>query len=94
MPARNSGCPRESPWLARRNARALPSPLTGPPRCGRQNVNTKLFLQLPMKFSDIVRVKTSYTIFDKDHNTAEEGRSRSLPEVKFLQPSMGVRYDC
>ena len=33
-------------------------------------------------------------IFDKDHDTTEEGRSRSLPEVKFLQPSMGVRYDC
>ena len=33
-------------------------------------------------------------IFNKDHDTAEEGRSRSLLEVKFLQPSMGVRYDC
>jgi hypothetical protein len=34
------------------------------------------------------------TIFDKDHDTAEEGRSGGLPEVKFLQPSTGVRYDC
>ena len=34
------------------------------------------------------------TVFDKDHDTAEEGRSRGLPEVKFLQPSMGVRYEC
>ena len=33
------------------------------------------------------------TIFDKDYNTAEEGRLRGLLEVKFLQPSMGVRYD-
>jgi hypothetical protein len=74
--------------------RALPSLLTAPPRCGRQNANTKLFLQLLIKFGDIVRVKTSCTIFDKDHDTAEEGRSRSLPEVKFLQPSIGVRYDC
>jgi len=32
-------------------------------------------------------------IFNKDHDTAEEGRSQSLPEVKFLQPSIGVRYD-
>ena len=62
--------------------------LTGPPRCGRQNANRKLFLQLPMKFGDIVRVKISCTIFDKDHDTAEEGRSRSLPEVKFLQPTI------
>ena len=34
------------------------------------------------------------TIFNKDYDTAEEGRLRGLPEVKFLQPSMGVRYDC
>ena len=34
------------------------------------------------------------TIFDKDHDTAEEGRPRGLPEVKFLQSTMGVRYDC
>jgi hypothetical protein len=48
-------------WLGEltKDARALPSPLTGPARCGRQNANTKLFLQLPMKFGDIVRVGTS-----------------------------------
>jgi hypothetical protein len=40
------------------------------------------------------RTGGNLTIFDKDHDTTEEGRSRSLPEVKFLQPSMGVRYDC
>ena len=51
-----------------------PLPLNcAPPRCGRQNANTKPFLQLLMKFGDIVRVKTSCTIFNKDHNTAEEG---------------------
>jgi hypothetical protein len=38
---------------------ALPSPLTRPAYYGRQNANTKLFLQLPMKFGDIVRVGTS-----------------------------------
>jgi hypothetical protein len=40
------------------------------------------------------RMGGNLTIFNKDHDTAEEGRSRGLPEVKFLQPSMGVRYDC
>ena len=39
------------------------------------------------------RMGGNLTIFDKDHDTAEEGRLRSLPEVKFLQPSMGVRYN-
>jgi hypothetical protein len=39
------------------------------------------------------RMGGTLTVFDKDHDTAEEGRSRGLPEVKFLQPSMGVRYD-
>ena len=37
------------------------------------------------------RMGGNLTIFDKDHDTAEKG---GLPEVKFLQPSMGVRYDC
>ena len=63
-----------------------------PPYCGRQNANTTLSLRLLMKFSKY-RTGGNLTIFDKDHDTAE-GRSRSLPEVKFLQPSMGVRYDC
>ena len=39
-------------------------------RCGRQNANTMLPLQLPMKFGNIVRVETS-KIFDKDHDTAD-----------------------
>ena len=33
------------------------------------------------------------TIFNKDYDTTEEGRLRGLLEVKFLQPSIGVRYD-
>ena len=64
-----------------------------PPYCGRQNANTTLSLQWSTKFGNIVWVET-LTIFDKDYDTTEEGRSRGLPEVKFLQPSMGVRYDC
>jgi hypothetical protein len=39
------------------------------------------------------RMGGNLTIYDKDHDATEEGRLRGLPEVKFLQPSMGVRYD-
>src|SRR6266567_5434549 len=54
--------------------------------CLCQNVNATLFLQLPMKFSNVIR--GNLTIFNKDHDTTDEGRSR-----RFLQPSIRLRYN-
>ena len=59
-----------------------------PPYCGRQNANTTLSLQRPTKFGNY-RTGGNPMIFDKDHDTAEEGRSRSLPEVKVLAAKHG-----
>ena len=57
------GCPGESRWLARRIKLRIytsSSPLFYLClRCGRQNADTTLSLQLPMKFGNIVRVETS-----------------------------------
>ena len=51
---------------------------------------------VPAIADEIWRYRTgeNLVLFEKDHDIAEEGRPRSLSEVKFLQPSMGVRYDC
>jgi len=65
VPARKDlfGCPGESRWLARGiklETYASSSPIFYLRlRCGRQNANTTLSLQLPMKFGNTVRVETS-----------------------------------
>ena len=54
-----------------------------------------LFLQLPDEIWQC-RTGENLMIFDKDHDITEEGRLRiasSLRSFKFLQPSIGVRYD-
>ena len=60
------GCPGEPPWLARRiKSKQLGTCLTYASSfslfclCLRQNTNTMLSLQLPMKFDNIVRVEPS-----------------------------------
>ena len=88
------GCPGEPFWLARRSIEAAPALL---------NVRF-LFSFLPMPplkreykaISAIAgeiwhyRTGENLTILNKDHDTAEEGRS---PEAKFLQPSIRLRYN-
>ena len=37
------------------------------------------------------RIGGNLTIFNKDHNTAEEGQSRSLPEVNLQTGKVTVR---
>ena len=83
------GWPGESPQLARR----IKLKTYAPSYCGRQNANTTLSLQWPTKFGNIVRVETS-RYSTKITTLRRKADPRSLPEVKFLQPSMGVRYDC
>ena len=39
------------------------------------------------------RTGRNLTMFDKDHDTTEEGLIASPPEVKFLQPSIRLRYN-
>jgi hypothetical protein len=98
------GCPGESPWLPWRIA--LVGRENRLSRPGELNWRRTLPLIVVAKtriqrclsaMADEIwqyRMGGNLTIFNKDHDTAEEGRSRGLPEVKFLQPSMGVRYDC
>ena len=53
----------------------------------RQNANTTLSLQWPMKFGNIARVETSRYLTKITTWRTDRG------QLKFLQPR-GVRYDC
>ena len=104
MPVRKDlfGCPGELPWLAGRIAlvgrgnwvkdvRFLFSPLTTPPlRPPKREYNA-----VSATADEIwqYRMGGSLTIFDKDHDTTEEGLIASPPEAKFLQPSIQLRYN-
>ena len=82
------GCPGESPWLVRGiklETYASSSPLFHLRlRCGRQNANTTLSLQLPMAFGNIVRVETLRYLT----KITTLRRSR-----RFLQLSIRLRYN-
>ena len=85
--------PGESPWLAGRIAlvgqenwrRTLPLNYVRPPK--------RKYNAISAIANEIWQYCTggNLTIFNKDRDTAEEGRLRSL---KFLQPSIGVHFNC
>ncbi len=87
-----SGCPGELSWLARgvelkqfRTYLTYASSFSLFCLCLRKNANTTLSLQWPTKFGNIVQVETLRYL------TKIATLWRPL---KFLQPSIGVRYDC
>ena len=55
----------------------------------RQNANTTLSLQLPMKFSSIVRVETLRYLI----KITTLRRKADYEQLKFLQPSIRLRYN-
>ena len=82
------GCHGESPWLARRTklkTYASSSPLCYLRLCcGRQNANTTLSLAIA---DEIWQYHTggNFTIFDKDHDTAEIAKVLAAKHTASLQ---------
>jgi hypothetical protein len=92
------GCPGESPRLARgikiQATQNLPDVRFLDIRflfclCLRQNANTTLSLQLPMKFGSIVRVETLRYLT----KITTLRRKADREQLKFLQPSIRLRYN-
>ena len=87
------GCPGESRSLARRiklKMYTFSFPLFYLRlRCGCQNANTTLSLQLPMKFGNIIRVETSRYLT----KITTLQRKADREQLQFLRLSIGLRYN-